>query len=152
MTNKNDINYMEIAIGLAVKAYRMDEVPVGAVIVRDDKVISEGWNLRENTFDPAAHAEIVAIRDAAEASKNWRLSGATLYVTKEPCIMCCGAILNSRIERLVFGCRDEKGGGAESLYHLLNDERLNHRVDVVGGVLEEKCMELIQSFFRSKRV
>ncbi len=144
--------YMRRALTLAAKASENDEVPVGAVIVSQGEVISEAWNARERSFDSTGHAEVIAIRNACAKIMNWRLSDVTLYVTKEPCIMCCGAILNSRIKKVVYGCRDEKGGGAESLYHLLSDQRLNHRVEVVSGICEEESAELLKRFFREKRV
>jgi len=152
MSDISDREYMLRALEMANKAYALEEVPVGALIVKDGDVIVEACNLRENTLSPVAHAEILAIQGAAEKLHNWRITDTTLYVTKEPCIMCCGAILNARIKRVVFGCSDEKGGGAKSLYSLLNDKRLNHRVDVVSGVCEEECAELLKRFFREKRV
>lgn len=140
------------ALKLAQKAYDLDEVPVGAIIVKDDIVISEGWNIRENSFDPTAHAEIIAIRKASDKLKNWRLQDTVLYVTKEPCIMCCGAIIHARIKKVVYGCDDEKGGGAVSLYNLLNDQRLNHRTEIVSGICEKESADMLKRFFRDKRV
>lgn len=142
---------MEIAIKEALKALKKAEVPVGAVIVIEGKVISEAHNQRESLLDATAHAEIIAIKEACRLVNNWRLEGATLFVTKEPCIMCAGAILNARIKRLVYGCNDPKGGAVRSLYQLLNDPRLNHQVEVVGGVMEEDCGKILTEFFKSLR-
>jgi tRNA(adenine34) deaminase len=143
--------YMQRALCEAKKAYRVNEVPVGAVIVKNDVVISARHNLREATHDPTAHAELLVIRDAAEVLKKWRLQGATLYVTKEPCPMCAGAICNARIAKVVYGCKDEKGGAVESLYRLLSDERLNHQVEIVEGIMAEESAELLKTFFQRKR-
>lgn len=148
---EEDLRYMRIALALAEEAFRIQEVPVGALIVRNGEILSRAYNKKEQTFDPLGHAEILAIRDAAECLQNWRLIDSVLYVTKEPCIMCCGAILHARIKRVVYGCRDEKGGAAETLYQLLNDPRLNHRVEVVSGVCEDECAELLRRFFSHKR-
>lgn len=142
---------MRLALKEASLAFQMGEVPVGALLVKDGEVISSSHNLRESLKDPSAHAEILALRDATKISDSWRLSGSTLYVTKEPCIMCSGALVNARIERLVYGCRDEKAGGVDSLYRIVSDERLNHRVEVVSGVLEEECAGILRKFFRERR-
>ena len=142
---------MRLALKEAGLAFLEGEVPVGAVVVKDGKVISSSHNLREISKDPSAHAEILAIRDATKISDSWRLTGLTLYVTKEPCIMCAGALVNSRIARLVYGCRDGKAGGVDSLYTILNDSRLNHQVEVVSGVLEDECAELLRDFFKERR-
>ena len=132
-------------------AFQMGEVPVGALLVKDGAVVSSSHNLRETLKDPSAHAEILALRDATKISDSWRLSGSTLYVTKEPCIMCAGSLVNARIARLVYGCRDEKAGGVDSLYRILNDERLNHQIEVVSGVLEDECAGILRQFFRERR-
>jgi len=132
-------------------AYAGGEVPVGAVLVLGQKVITKTHNLKESLKDPSAHAEVLALRTGTESFDSWRLSGTTLYVTKEPCIMCAGAIIHARISRLVYGCKDPKAGGVDSLYSILNDRRLNHRVEVVSGVLEEKCSDVLQRFFRERR-
>lgn len=142
---------MELAIEEALKALQKAEVPVGAVIVIDGKVISKAHNQRETLTDATAHAEIIAIQQACRLINNWRLEEATLYVTKEPCIMCAGAILNARIRRLVYGCDDPKGGAAKTLYQLLNDPRLNHQVEVLSGVKEEECRRLLTDFFKTLR-
>ena len=142
---------MRLALKEASLAFQKGEVPVGAIISKDGKVISSSHNLRETSKDPSAHAEILVIRDATKISDSWRLTGLTLYVTKEPCIMCAGALVNSRIARLVYGCRDEKAGGVDSLYQILNDRRLNHQVEVVSGVLDEECAGILRNFFKERR-
>jgi tRNA(adenine34) deaminase len=142
---------MGLAIKAAEKARAHNEVPIGAVIVKDGKVIGSGYNLRESKQDPAAHAELTAIRRAARRTGNWRLTGSTLYVTLEPCIMCMGAAILARIDRLVFGCFDPKGGAAGSLYDLSSDSRLNHRFLVESGVREKECSEILTAFFRELR-
>jgi len=142
---------MQQALLEARKAYDMGEVPIGAVIVKDGKVIARGHNLRETEKDPTLHAEMVAIREAARYLGGWRLTGCELYVTIEPCPMCAGAIIQARIERVVFGAMDPKAGCAGSLYNLLQDPRFNHRVEVVGGVMEEECRRIMQDFFRARR-
>ena len=142
---------MRLALKEASLAFQRGEVPVGAIISKDGKVISSSHNLRETSKDPSAHAEILVIRDATKISDSWRLTGLTLYVTKEPCIMCAGALVNSRIARLVYGCRDEKAGGVDSLYQILNDRRLNHQVEVVSGVLDEECAGILRNFFKERR-
>jgi tRNA(adenine34) deaminase len=148
---EEDIYFMELAREEAMLAYRAGEVPVGAVVVRDRQVLARAHNLREASCDPSAHAEILALRASTEASDTWRLSGATLYVTMEPCIMCSGAIINARVGRLVYGCRDVKAGGVDSLYSILSDRRLNHQVAVTAGVLEEDCAAMLRQFFRERR-
>ncbi len=148
----NDLDFMMLAIEEAGIAFGKGEVPVGAILVRGAQVISRAHNLREALKDPTAHAEVLAMREAASVSSDsWRLAGATLYVTKEPCIMCAGAIVNARIARLVYGCSDPKAGGVISLYRIPTDSRLNHCVEVVSGVLEEECAGLLRSFFRERR-
>jgi tRNA(adenine34) deaminase len=142
---------MEQALLEAQKAYDMDEVPIGAVVVKDGEIIARGHNLRETGRDPTLHAEMVAIREAARYLGGWRLTGCELYVTIEPCPMCAGAIIQARIQRVVFGAMDPKAGCAGSLYNLLQDPRFNHQVEVVGGVMEEECRRIMQDFFRKKR-
>lgn len=142
---------MKVALMEAECALNEGEVPVGAVLVIDGKIISRAHNKREASFDPTAHAEMLVIREAASIINNWRLSYATLYVTKEPCIMCAGAMINARIQRLVFGCADNKGGAVSSLYRILSDSRLNHQVEVVSGVLEDKSRLLLKRFFGELR-
>ncbi|KAA0895395.1 tRNA adenosine(34) deaminase TadA [Oryzomonas rubra] len=149
---KNDHDYwMAKAIAEAAKARAKDEVPIGCVIVRDGKIIARGHNLRETAQDPAAHAELIAIRKAARKLNSWRLLDTTLYVTLEPCIMCMGAIILARIPTVVFGCHDPKGGAAGTLYDLSNDPRLNHRVDLVPRILEQECSSLLSTFFAELR-
>lgn len=144
--------WMREALALADRAAELGEVPIGCVIVGPDGVVlGTGHNLRETALDPTAHAEIVAIRAAAKEKGAWRLDDATLYVTLEPCPMCAGAMVNARIGRVVYGCRDAKAGACDSLFAIGRDERLNHRFDVVGGVLEPECVERLQRFFKNLR-
>lgn len=143
--------FMEQALGLARQAYELDEVPVGAVIVRKGRVIAAAHNRCEQLRDATAHAEMMAITQAAESVGDWRLEDCVLYVTLEPCIMCAGAILQSRIARVVFGAMDPKGGAVGSMFNLLDDARLNHRCDIVAGVRAEECSSLLTEFFRAKR-
>lgn len=148
---KDDDYWMGFALREAEKAAGREEVPIGAVIVRDGAVLGRGHNLREFRHDPSAHAEMIAIRQAARRAGNWRLTGTTLYVTLEPCIMCMGAIILARVERVVFGCHDPKGGAAGSLYDLSDDKRLNHRLTLVSGVRQEECSSLLSDFFSDLR-
>lgn len=143
--------WMRRAIRQAQAAAEADEVPVGAVIVRDGQLLAQAFNGREQLRDPTAHAEMLAITQAAAAIEDWRLERCTLYVTLEPCPMCAGAILLARIPRVVFGASDAKAGAVVSLYELLNDRRLNHRCEVVGGVLGQECGQLLTGFFAGKR-
>ncbi|MDD4680724.1 MAG: tRNA adenosine(34) deaminase TadA [Clostridia bacterium] len=142
---------MQEALVEAQKAYVFDEVPIGAVVVKDGKIIGRGHNLRERVKDPTLHAEIIAIKQAAKALGSWRLSDCDLYVTIEPCPMCAGAVLQARIRQLIFGARDPKAGCAGSLYNLLQDSRFNHQTEVVEGVLEEDCSQIMKDYFRQKR-
>jgi len=146
-----DEEYMQSALDEARKAFDSDEVPVGALVVMDGEILSRAHNLVESLQDPTAHAEVLAIREATARTGNRRLEGATLYVTKEPCPMCAGAIVNARVSRVVYGCRDEKGGAAGSLYRIPSDARLNHRAEVVPEVLSAESAGLLRSFFRGKR-
>lgn len=143
--------FMKIAIGEAKKAFLLDEVPVGAVIVKDGKVIAKGHNLRETLRNATAHAEIVAINDACTKLNGWRLFGCDMYVTLEPCPMCAGALVNARIDKVIYGAEDIKRGACSSIYNITEDERLNHRLEVIGGVCEEECRKLMQDFFLLKR-
>lgn len=147
----SDSDFMRLALKEAERAFEKGEVPVGAVVVIEGAVIASAHNLRETTFDPTAHAETLALRAAALALGKWRLSDAVLYVTKEPCIMCAGVMINARLGTLVYGCGDPKGGAVASLYRLLSDPRLNHRVEVVRGVLEEESALLLRRFFQRLR-
>jgi len=142
---------MKMALAEAESAFTLGEVPVGAVIAMDGKVLAKAHNSPILMHDPTAHAEILAIRKAAQIRENYRLGGATLYVTIEPCVMCAGAIIHARIERIVFGATDPKGG-ALSLYGIPGDQKLNHSVAVTGGVLKEECGEILSRFFREKRI
>jgi tRNA(adenine34) deaminase len=151
MEREEDIHFMRLALEEAALACSEGEVPVGALVVIHGAVMARAHNLREGLNDPVAHAEIIALREAARLIKNWRLTNATLYVTKEPCIMCAGAMVNARLGRLVYGCNDPKGGGVNSLYTLLADKRLNHQVEVVSGVLENECAEMLKRFFEERR-
>ena len=142
---------MQMALQQAISAYGADEVPVGAIIVRGGRVIGAAHNQREALRDPTAHAEILAITQAADAIGDWRLEECTLYVTLEPCRMCGGAILQSRIPTVVYGATDNKAGAVQSMFHLLNDERLNHRCEVVPGIMADQCGQLLTAFFQAKR-
>ncbi|MBU4319933.1 MAG: tRNA adenosine(34) deaminase TadA [Nitrospinae bacterium] len=150
-TDEKHIHFMRLALEEAILAFSEGEVPVGAVLVSEDVVVARAHNTRESSKDPTAHAEMIAIRTAAEKGSSWRLTEATLYVTKEPCIMCAGSMVNARLGRLVYGCKDEKGGAVDSLYKLLSDRRLNHQVEVISGVLEEECAEMLIKFFKERR-
>lgn len=143
--------YMEVALQEARLAYDKGEVPIGAVIVREGQILAQGHNLREVTHQATGHAEMIAITRANEALGAWRLEGATLYVTLEPCPMCAGAIIMSRIARVVYGASDQKAGCAGTLMNLLTDERFNHQAEVIAGVREPECAQLLQEFFKSLR-
>lgn len=143
--------WMRQALNQARVAFDANEVPVGAVIVHDDRIIAEGYNQREALQDPTAHAEMIAITQAAEALGSWRLLDCTLYVTLEPCPMCAGAIVQSRIPTVVYGTTDPKGGACHTLYQITNDSRLNHSATVLGGVLREECKAILQEFFAAQR-
>ena len=142
---------MQFALAEARAAVAIGEVPIGAVLVQGGEIVGRGYNRRETSNDPTAHAEMLAIREAAARLDSWRLLGTTLYVTLEPCPMCMGAIILARIPRVVYGCRDPKAGAAGSLYDLSCDERLNHRVEVSEGVLQQECSALLSDFFRLLR-
>jgi tRNA(adenine34) deaminase len=146
-----DEHWMRHALTLAEHAAMEDEVPVGAVIVHRGRVIASAYNQREQLADPTAHAEMIAITQAAAHLSSWRLQECELYVTLEPCPMCAGAILQARIPRVVYGAIDPKAGAVESLYRLLNDQRLNHRCEVMGGVLSGPCSRILTEFFENKR-
>jgi len=150
MDNNFDKIFMEEAIKLALIAAERDEVPVGAVAVRDGKIIASAYNTREESKCATHHAEILAIERACKALGGWRLPGVTLYVTMEPCVMCAGAIINSRIERVVYGAKDHRFGAFGSALDI-NEAGLNHRPEIVGGVLGERCAEILSSYFKNKR-
>ena len=153
MTGKatSDERWMRRALDLAERARSEGEVPVGAVLVMDDDCIGEGWNRSISTHDPTAHAEIEALRTAAARLRNYRLPGATLYVTLEPCAMCAGAIILARIQRLVYAAADPRTGAAGSVFNILQSTQLNHRVELVSGILEQEAATLLQTFFRERR-
>jgi tRNA(adenine34) deaminase len=146
-----DHRLMGLALEEARRAGAAGEVPVGAVVVLDGRVVGRGHNQPIATKDPTAHAEILALREAARAAGNYRLPGTTVYATVEPCPMCCGALLQARVGRLVFGAPDPKGGAARTLYRLLEDPRLNHEVAVTGGVRSAECAALVTEFFQARR-
>jgi len=148
---ESDTNFMEKAISQAQKAYDLGEVPVGALIIRKGEVLSEAHNLTGSMKDPTAHAEVLAIRKASERLRDWRLVGCTLYTTLEPCAMCAGALVLSRIERLVFGAADPKSGMVGSLGNLVCDDRLNHRLEVTSGILQDESADLLRSYFKNRR-
>jgi tRNA(adenine34) deaminase len=149
---ETDGKWMRLALEEAARAVSAGEVPVGAVIVQGEELLARAHNNPIALIDPSAHAELLAIRRAAAALGNYRLTGATLYTTLEPCLMCAGAILQARIGRIVFGARDPKNGAAVSLYRLFEDSRLNHAVKVTEGVLREACAEILSGFFHEKRL
>ena len=151
MNLTDDTTYMQAAIAEAQVAGAKGEVPIGALIVHEGQIIGRGHNLRETSNDPTSHAEMVAIRQAAEAIGHWRLLETTLYVTLEPCVMCMGAIILARIPRLVYACRDPRAGAVGSIYDFSSDERFNHKVEVVEGVLGAECSVLLSGFFQELR-
>jgi tRNA(adenine34) deaminase len=142
---------MRMALELAEQAYALKEVPVGAVIVHGGRVVAAAHNQREQLRDPTAHAEMIAITQAAEALGSWRLTECVLYVTLEPCPMCAGAIVNARVPTVVYGAADPKAGAVQSVFRLLSDARLNHRAEIVTGILEAECREMLTRFFRERR-
>ena len=143
---------MQTAIEQAQIAEENGDVPIGAIIVYQNQIIGKAYNQREQLQDPTAHAEIIALTQAAAFLESWRLHDCTIYVTLEPCIMCAGALVLARIDRLVYGCDDPKTGAIKSLYNIATDERLNHIIDVTSGVLAEECGGLLQQFFRRRRI
>lgn len=147
----SDVDYVLRALELARRARQENEVPVGALVVLRGQVIGEGWNRPIGTHDPTAHAEIIALRAAALHQQNYRLDGAVLYVTLEPCAMCVGAAIHARVARLVFGAWDPKAGACGSVIDLTRETRLNHRVDAFGGVCAEECREMLRLFFEARR-
>ena len=146
-----DTTFMGLALEEATKALTHGDVPIGAVVVRDGEVLARACNERELRHDPTAHAEVLALRAASEATGEWRLSGTTMFVTLEPCAMCAGALVLARVSRLVYGPQDLRAGAAYSLYNIVQDPRLNHSLEVTPGVLEEECLALLQSFFQERR-
>ena len=148
---KQDENFMKLAIDQAKIAEENGDVPIGAVIVHKNQIIAKAYNQREQLQDPTAHAEIIALTQAAAALENWHLNDCTMYVTLEPCCMCAGALVLARIERLVYGCDDPKTGAVKSLYNIVGDKRLNHQVEVTSGVLADECGALLTEFFKKRR-
>ncbi len=145
------IKWMQEAICEAGKAAGKDEVPVGAVAVIGGRIVARAHNIREKTHNPLGHAELLLLEKLAKKQKSWRLTDCTIYATCEPCLMCAGALLQARVPTVVYGCKDPKAGACGSLYNVMQDERLNHRIKVVSGVLEEECAKLLSEFFRHKR-
>jgi len=146
-----DEYFMRLALAEARAALEHQDVPIGAVIAHDRQVIARAHNQKELLKDPTAHAEIIAVTQAAAALGAWRLTGCTAYVTLEPCVMCAGAFVQARIDRIVYGANDPKAGACESLYHIPEDRRLNHRITIAAGILADECAELLQKFFRARR-
>lgn len=144
--------YMELAIGQAKKAFEINETPIGAVIVYNDEIIATGYNKRNSTKNPLAHAEIIAINQAANYMGDWRLENCQMYITLEPCPMCAGAIVQSRIPKVIFGAKNPKAGCAGSIINLLQIQKLNHQVEIVDGILENKCSVMMKEFFKQFRV
>jgi len=151
MTDEKDKQFMKLAIEQAKIAEENGDVPIGAVIIYQNQIIGKAYNQREQLKDPTAHAEIIALTQAAAFLESWRLNGCSMYVTLEPCPMCAGALVLARMERLVYGCDDPKTGAVKSLYNIVQDERLNHRLEVTSGVLADECSELLQEFFQKRR-
>jgi tRNA(adenine34) deaminase len=149
---KDDQRYMRTAIAQAEIAQENGDVPIGAVIVYQNQIIGKAYNQREQLKDPTAHAEIIALTQAAAFLESWRLNDCTIYVTLEPCPMCAGALVLARMKRLVYGCDDPKTGAVKSLYNIVQDQRLNHRLEVTSGVLAAECSELLQGFFQKRRI
>lgn len=149
---QKDYDYMKTALEEARAAFLKGEVPVGAVVVHEGEILARAHNSPISLKDPSAHAEVLALRQAAGTIGNYRLIGAELYITLEPCVMCAGAILQARLARVIFGARDPKCGAVASLYSILTDKRLNHRVEITEGVLQEECGEIMSRFFQQKRV
>lgn len=152
MDDRSDELFLEAALRAAQRALEAGEVPVGAVVVCDGKIIAEGWNRNLQDDDPTAHAEIVALRQAGATAGNHRLNDCELFVTIEPCAMCAGALVHARIKRLVYGADDPKAGAVHSVIQVVNHPQLNHRMEVKGGVLAGRCAEMLQGFFRERRV
>lgn len=150
-TDEHDRRFMEEALALARQALPAEDVPIGAVVARDGRIIGRGYNQREKLQDPTAHAEMIALTAAAEYLGQWRLEGCTMYVTLEPCVMCAGALVLARVARLVYGAADAKAGACGSLFTITQDPRLNHRIPTVSGVLAEPAAELLRDFFRQRR-
>jgi len=151
MINEKDKHFMQLSIEQAQIAEENGDVPIGAVIVYQEQIIGKAYNQRQQLQDPTAHAEIIALTQAASFMENWHLNGCTMYVTLEPCPMCAGALVLARMDRLVYGCDDPKAGACKSLYNIVQDDRLNHRLEVTSGVMEEQCRQQLQEFFARRR-
>ena len=151
MWTDKDIYFMQQALECAKKAGQKDEVPVGAVIVKDNKIIAKGYNKNITLQDTTAHAEIVALRKACKKLSNYRLTDCSIYVTIEPCPMCAGALVQARIKNIFFGAKDVKAGACESVFNIANSNKLNHNINVIGGLLEQDCAKIIKQFFKNKR-
>ena len=151
MSELNDAYWMKQALALAQKAWEQGEVPVGAILVLDDEVIGQGWNRPITRHDPTAHAEIMALQQGGQIGQNYRLLNATLYVTLEPCVMCAGAMVHSRIKRLVYGASDLKTGAAGSLLDVLRHPGMNHQIEITAGVMANECSEMLSQFFQQRR-
>ena len=151
IANNDHVKWMKAAFREAEKAFEQDEVPIGAVVVQNGQIIGRGYNQCESLIDPTAHAEIIAITSASNTIKDWRLKDCQLYVTKEPCPMCAGALINARINMVIFGMYDEKEGCCGSLYQLCRDNRFKHQLTVKGGIMEDACTLMIQEFFKKQR-
>ena len=151
LNNNTDERFMRAAIDQAYIAEENGDVPIGAVIAYKNRIVAKAYNQREQLQDPTAHAEIIALTQAAAAVGNWHLNGCTIYVTLEPCPMCAGALVIARMDRLVYGCDDPKTGACKSLYNIVQDKRLNHRLEVTAGVLADECSRLLQKFFQQRR-
>ncbi len=149
--NDFDLVFMQLALSEARLALEAGDVPVGAVVVVDGEVVARAHNRREELSDPTAHAEVLALRAAGEKLGRWRLPDATVYITKEPCVMCAGAMMHARVARVVYGAQDPKYGAAWSIYNILDDDRLNHRAAVTSGVLADECLSLLKGFFEGRR-
>ena len=152
MSNDIDRKMMELAIEQARLALENGDIPVGAVVAVNGEVVATAYNRREADNDPTAHAEVLALREAGHRLGSWRLSEATVYITKEPCVMCAGALMSARVARVVYGVQDPKYGAAWSVFNILQDDRLNHRAEVTAGVLADECMALLREFFEGRRV
>jgi tRNA(adenine34) deaminase len=149
--DRTDEYYMRIALEEAETAFLKGEVPVGAVLVENGKIIAKAHNIKETTNDPIAHAELILIKKGASILGNWRLTNTTIYVTKEPCVMCAGAMVNARLGRLVYGCKDSRYGAITSRYKIASDPMFNHQIDVTSGILEDECSEILKRFFTNLR-
>lgn len=152
MDKPNHEFYLRECLKEAQKALEEGEVPVGAVMVHEGRIIARAHNQKETLKDPTAHAEMIAITQAAAFLENWRLEGVDLYVTIEPCLMCAGALLQARVKRIIYGTADPKAGGCGSVFNLVNDSRLNHQIEVIPGVLKDECQAILQEFFHQKRL